>query len=197
MREYLLLWWTIVSLLGACSLLIGSSVAFSVQDARLAPPTARARSNFAARGDASSRVSARIVGSIGVTTAGVAPRRRQETCCAASLSNCRRRDVVFSLRAAPSEQKQDDDTPADSTRTTTTQQSSSTEQQPPPLSPTERILENETLGAAERAIVDAAAVAKRAVPAAGGGEKQYPVDLPSPILLATSIVLAIASTGTY
>ena len=64
------------------------------------------------------------------------------------------------------------------------------------LTPTERILENEKLGAAERAIVEAA-VAKRNEATTGSDNKKYPLDLPSPLLLATSIVLAIASTGTY
>ena len=66
------------------------------------------------------------------------------------------------------------------------------------LTPTERILENEKLGAAERAIVEAA-VAKRneATTGSSSNSNKYPLDLPSPLLLATSIVLAIASTGTY
>jgi len=65
------------------------------------------------------------------------------------------------------------------------------------LTPTERILENEKLGAAERKIVEAAA-AKRDAALAGDDDaaQKYPVDLPSPILLGTSILLAIVSTGT-
>jgi hypothetical protein len=61
------------------------------------------------------------------------------------------------------------------------------------LTPTERILENEKLDPATRAVVEAAAKRNSA---SEDVEQKYPIDLPSPILLATSMVLAIASTGT-
>lgn len=80
-------------------------------------------------------------------------------------------------------------------RATDGEESSSLEARPA-LTPTERILENEKLGTAERAIVEAAA-AKRTAAENGETKNKYPLDVPSPILLGTSIILAIASTGTY
>lgn len=61
------------------------------------------------------------------------------------------------------------------------------------LTPTERILENEKLDPATRAVVEAAVKRKQVVDLE---PKKYPIDLPSPILLATSMILAIVSTGT-
>jgi hypothetical protein len=63
------------------------------------------------------------------------------------------------------------------------------------MTPTERILANEKLDAATRAVVEAAA--KRQAAENGSAEAKYPIDLPSPILLASSMVLAIVSTGKW
>jgi hypothetical protein len=63
------------------------------------------------------------------------------------------------------------------------------------MTPTERILANEKMDAATRAVVEAAA--KRQAAENGSAESKYPIDLPSPILLASSMILAIVSTGKW
>lgn len=72
-------------------------------------------------------------------------------------------------------------------------------QQQRELSPTELILETERMDPATRAVVEAAAK-KRAQESNLLGEvveKKYPIDLPSPLLLASSMILAIVSTGMF
>lgn len=73
-----------------------------------------------------------------------------------------------------------------------------TEEDPRPreMTPTERILENEKLDPATRAVVEAAQRKADAAAKSADTKKSYPIDLPSPLLLATSMLLAIASTGT-
>jgi hypothetical protein len=68
------------------------------------------------------------------------------------------------------------------------------------LSPTEFILATENMDPTTRAVVEAAAKKKQQQQqqvALSEGETTYPIDLPSPVLLATSMILAIISTGTY
>jgi len=89
------------------------------------------------------------------------------------------------LAAAPQEDDEEEKSPS---------QPAAADAPPPIMTPTERILANENkLGAAERAVVEAAE-ARRKVDNETPSQK-YPVDLPSPILLASAIVLAIAATG--
>jgi hypothetical protein len=62
------------------------------------------------------------------------------------------------------------------------------------LSPTERILATEKMDPATRAVVEAAQ--KRRQSDNDKVVPQYPIDLPSPLLLSTCMILAIASAGT-
>jgi hypothetical protein len=66
------------------------------------------------------------------------------------------------------------------------------------LSPTEFILATENMDPATRAVVEAAKKKQQQQLEDGSGntETKYPIDLPSPVLLATSMLLAIVSTGT-
>jgi hypothetical protein len=61
------------------------------------------------------------------------------------------------------------------------------------LSPTERILATEKMDPTTRAVVEAAQ--KRQQSSDDDNEQKYPIDLPSPVLLSTSMILAIASAG--
>ena len=72
------------------------------------------------------------------------------------------------------------------------------------LSPTEFILATENMDPTTRSVVEAAKKKQQQqqqqLAANGNGgdtaENKYPIDLPSPVLLATSMILAIISTGT-
>ena len=68
------------------------------------------------------------------------------------------------------------------------------------LSPTEFILATENMDPTTRAVVEAAKKKQQqmALITENGGvpSNKYPIDAPSPVLLATSMILAIISTGT-
>jgi hypothetical protein len=64
------------------------------------------------------------------------------------------------------------------------------------LSPTEFILATEKMDPATRAVVIAAQKKRHLDQGNSNTVESFPIDLPSPILLSTSMILAIASTGT-
>ena len=66
------------------------------------------------------------------------------------------------------------------------------------LSPTEYILATEQMDPTTRAVVDAARKKQQLLLSNNNDNdnNKYPIDLPSPVLLATSMILAIISTGT-
>ncbi len=87
--------------------------------------------------------------------------------------------------------------PPPSTTTTATNTNSFND-----LSPTEFILATEQMDPTTRAVVEAARKKQQQLLRDGdddnnNAERSYPIDLPSPVLLATSMIFAIISTGTF